>query len=167
LANFFDIDAIMGSQTQLTEDNSRKMFRSLLRERFQLGFHSDVMEVPVYALTVTRNGPKLTLPANNRCRGPRGFVVGPGLLASCAPELSMPDFAVMLSRETDRAVVDKTGLTGQYAFQLLWNPEGREIDPNLPGLSTAMQEQLGLRLEPQRMPAGVMVIDRAERPTPN
>jgi uncharacterized protein (TIGR03435 family) len=79
----------------------------------------------------------------------------------------MPDFAVMLSRETDRAVVDKTGLTGQYAFQLLWNPEGREIDPNLPGLSTAMQEQLGLRLEPQRMPAGVMVIDRAERPTPN
>jgi uncharacterized protein (TIGR03435 family) len=97
-----------------------------------------------------------------------GFQVGPGLFASCEAATTMEQLAVILSRSMDRAVVDQTGLDGRYAFMLRWAPD--RLTPGadaLPSIFTAVQEQLGLKLEPRRLPLGVVVIDRAEQPSPN
>ena len=74
----------------------------------------------------------------------------------------------------DRIVLDRTGLTGRYDYELRWTPVGRgggpapvATDPDRPSLFTALQEQLGLKLEPQRAPVEVLVIDAAKMPTAN
>jgi uncharacterized protein (TIGR03435 family) len=81
-----------------------------------------------------------------------------------------------LSQVVQRSVVDRTGLTGSYSFTLTWTPEsatvGRgpdalSIDPDGTSIFTALQEQLGLKLEPTRGPVDVLVIDHVERPTPD
>jgi uncharacterized protein (TIGR03435 family) len=84
----------------------------------------------------------------------------------------MPGFVGPLAGFTDRLIVDRTGLKGTYEFELRWTPDtGAGIpgaaDPDTPGLFTALEEQLGLRLEPARAQVEVMVIDRFERPTEN
>ena len=80
----------------------------------------------------------------------------------------MAELALTLTNESDRPVVDRTGLSGQYAFELQWTLETSPTPtPSLPSLFTAVQEQLGLRLEPQRDQAEVLIIDRAERPSEN
>ena len=80
----------------------------------------------------------------------------------------MARVAQMLSRVTDRPVIDKTGLTGTRTFELHWLPEGEAPQPaSPPTLFTALQEQLGLKLEPQRTMVDTIVVDHVERPSPN
>ncbi len=80
--------------------------------------------------------------------------------------ISMQSFARNLSGATGRNVVDKTGLSGGYDFELEFTPD-QSPDTTGPSLFTAMQEQLGLKLDSQRAPVEVLVIDRLERPTPD
>jgi uncharacterized protein (TIGR03435 family) len=83
---------------------------------------------------------------------------------------SMPDLALMLLGQVDRPVVDQTGLKGRYDFQLLWTRDEAATAAGTdapPGLFTAIQEQIGLKLEPVRAPADVLVIDRLEKPGAN
>lgn len=80
--------------------------------------------------------------------------------------ISMLTLARNLSGATGRNVIDKTGLAGGYDFELTFIPD-QTIDTSGPSLFAAMQEQLGLKLESQRAPVDVLVIDRLERPTPD
>jgi uncharacterized protein (TIGR03435 family) len=156
----------------------RAMIQKLLTDRFKLTFHRDKQELPAYALTVGRNGPKLTKSAGDPNGLPSLLFRGLGLLP--AQNASMAEFAsVMQSAVLDRPVVDRTGITGKYDFTLNWTPDdsqfrsmGARVPPapentTVPGLFTAIEEQLGLRLESTRAPIEVLVIDRVEKPTPD
>jgi uncharacterized protein (TIGR03435 family) len=181
----------------------RPMMRNLLADRFKLKAHMETREMPTYALVVARAdgklGPNLT-PAKIDCeamaRGRRaggpppappqpgqpidcGFMIGIGNMS--AGGMPMAELARSLSGFVNRIVVDKTGLSSRYDFQLTYTPEGRGLpglqgappvgvelppgDPNGASLFTALQEQLGLKLDSQKGPVEVLVIDRIEQPT--
>ncbi len=106
-----------------------------------------------------------------------GFMIGPGTMT--AGGMLLGELARSLSPFVGRIVLDKTGLKDRYDFQLKYAPEGRgvgpgpgpggpdsqPVDPNMPSLFTALQEQLGLKLESERGPVEIVVIDRVEQPT--
>jgi uncharacterized protein (TIGR03435 family) len=125
---------------------------------------------PVYALVPGKLGHKLSsqdLP----CAKPGPAVISfstVGSMESCKPSTTMAQLAQALNNELDRPVVDRTGLAGRYAFRLQW--AGREPLPGTdaaPSLFTAVQDQLGLRLEPSTDLVEALVIDGVEPPTPN
>jgi uncharacterized protein (TIGR03435 family) len=100
--------------------------------------------------------------------------VAPGQIVAGSARLAGFAFLNILSQSTQRIVVDQTGLTGTYDFDLIWAPdEGPTAtvppaaDQNRPSLFTALQEQLGLKLESRTGPVDVLVIDHVERPTPD
>jgi uncharacterized protein (TIGR03435 family) len=137
------------------ENELRQMLQTLLAERFQLVVHSATKEMPVYALVVGKNGTKLhewkdgdPMPAFGGANNFRDM----GTMRHFADFLSNSD-------AVGRPVVDKTGLKGVYIFYIEWGAD----DDFLP----AMQEQLGLKLEPQKGPVDVLTIDRMEKPASN
>jgi uncharacterized protein (TIGR03435 family) len=144
-----------------------RMLQSLIEERFQLKFHRETRQLGVYELTVVRGGPKLKLSADqtktrvSETRLGRGFVEVPGQ--------PIRNFAYFLGRQLDRPLIDKTGLEGLYDVTLQWTPEPVEANPTskFPTLFTALQEQLGLRLESARGPVEMFVIDSVQRPSEN
>jgi uncharacterized protein (TIGR03435 family) len=157
----------------------RMLVQSLLADRFGLVFHREKRELSVYAITVLKTGAQVT-----RSEGdPNGLgsMVFRGLGNLPVVNSSMADFAsVMQSAVLDRPVVDQTGLSGRFDFTLKWTPEENQFgglgirvppptnDPNAPpGLFTAIQEQLGLKLDAVKAPADVLVIDKVEKPSPN
>ncbi|HEX4038404.1 MAG TPA: M56 family metallopeptidase [Acidobacteriaceae bacterium] len=155
----------------------RMVLQQLLADRFALHFHQDKREMAAYVLTVSRDGAKLTKNAESSGR-PR-YVEGPGGLIRMS-NATMGDLTELLQGTVlDRPVVDHTGLTGHWDFVLRWLVDetqfGGQLKPppaddpaaSLPPLFTAMQEQLGLKLESQKMDVPVMVIDRVDQPSPN
>jgi uncharacterized protein (TIGR03435 family) len=154
-----------------------QMLQNLLADRFALQFHREEKLVPGYALVVAKAGPKLKESAEGAHTGTgmgRGVVNG-----TAAP---MARLAEALARVLGRPVADETGLTGKYDFRLTWTPADSEPLMQKPGATpepaeapadsgasvfTAIQEQLGLRLEARRAPVQVMVIDRLNKPTAN
>lgn len=143
------------------------MMRTALTERFKLAVHREMRPVPVLLLTVARGGPKLTRSAPTDESETRGR---PGELI--ATRISMAGLASQLSRSVGRMVQDRTGLDGFYNITLRATNEvqgtdhlGRTAaDPDAPSIGTALEEQLGLKLESGRGPVEFLVIDRAERP---
>jgi len=178
----YDILASTPGDIQPKLDEQMAMLRRLLTDRFQLTFHRESKELPVFAITVAKGGPKLKPSA-----APAG--TPPELINTIYPEekggvrvvlparnATLMQFAAMMQRAVvDRAVVDNTGLSGTYDFDLEWTPDESQFGGNLPrtvestkpSLFTAMQEQLGLRLEATRGPVSALVIDRVERPSEN
>lgn len=162
------------SRVQLSQ-----MMRKLLEDRFKFTFHREKRELPVYAITVAPGGHKLTKNDTNPNGLPGLFFKGLGTLP--AMNATMGDFAgVMQSAVLDRPVVDKTGLQGRWDFTIRWTPDESQFagmgvrvpppsnDPDAPpGLFTAMQEQLGLKMESTRAPVEVLVVDRIEKPSEN
>ena len=186
----YDIDAKMDEATieafkKLTREQSiaqrRLMLQSLLAERFKLKVSHSSKEAPIYALVVAKNGPKLTQSADS-ASGPAGTVAlgqfrfAPGELNAVGMLVS--NLADQLSREVGRQVVDKTGLQGRYDFRLHWTPDrpaggpggpddAPPPDSSGPSIFSALQEQLGLKLEPQKGPVETLIIDSIQRPTDN
>ena len=132
----------------------------------------------MYALTIAKSGPKLAKSEGDPNGLPGLSFQGLGVLH--VTNANMTHFTnLMQSTVLDRPVVDQTGLTGRYDFTLNWTPDdsefggmGASVPPtaagaNPPNLYTAMQEQLGLRLDATRAPAEVLVIDHVEKPTEN
>jgi len=154
----------------------RAMVQKLLAERFQLSFHRENKDLPAFVMTVAKGGPKL---AKNESGGllPGFGGRGPGSIG--VRNTSMREFAGFLqARILDRPVVDQTGLTEKYDFTLTWRPDQLPPQgPNAPPLPsdlesrsdlfTAMQEQLGLKIEPSRAQVEVLVIDRVKTPSEN
>jgi uncharacterized protein (TIGR03435 family) len=170
----FDSLAEPGTEVRPASDDMKKMVQALLAERFQLTFHRDKKELPVYAIIVAKSGAKLT-PTTKGANGiPGADFLPSGRLTTV--NATMADFATFMQRYAmERPVVDQTAIKGKYDLSLTWTPDDfqlngrpRSDDPSAPpGLFTAIQEQLGLRLEATKAPVEVMVIDRVERPSAN
>jgi uncharacterized protein (TIGR03435 family) len=177
----FDIQAVPNNEGLPTLDQWQLMGRKLLEDRCKLSFHHDEKELPVYALTVSKAGPKLTPSLGNSIGLPAlGFrgKIGGDVSAS---NVTMGDFINFMTRNVklDRPIVDKTGIQGRYDFELDWTPDdtqfgGRtETTPpaegasTAPSLFTAVQEQLGLRLDANRAQVEVLAIDHIEKPSEN
>jgi bla regulator protein blaR1 len=221
----FDIQAkadssIDAEMRKLPPDQARlvkeHMLQSLLADRFKLTLHRETRNMPIYALVVAKNGPKLqeskvgsAVPHGGG--GPGGLVrmrFGGGEQEITSQGTSMSFLAQLLSQQLGRMVVDKTGLSGHYDFTLKWTPDiGRgemvggpgpggpgpgapgpgvggggpsaagmapasdspdsSSDASGPSVFTAVQQQLGLRLKPEKGPVEVLVIDRVEQPSAN
>jgi uncharacterized protein (TIGR03435 family) len=138
------------------------MVQALLAERFHLTVHQETRTLPAYDLILAKGGSKLQLTkANGKSIGTsRTYFNGEGL--------TMTSIAEELSKITGRVVVDKTSLADRYDLKLVWTTDDAPIsDSSAPSLFTAIQEQLGLKLEPAKEPVSVLVIDHVELPTPN
>ncbi len=174
----FDISAVTPGDVRPTRDQQMAMLRTLLTERFQLTFHRQQKQFAIYLLTVTKEGAKLKSSGASE-NDPSSVIstVYPGRIVMPARNASMQDFTSVLQRAVlDRPVVNKTGLTGRYDFDLDWSPSGREFGGDIPAagedapsppLFTAVQQQLGLKLEATHGLAQAFVIDDVERPSAN
>ena len=139
------------------------MLRALLTERFHLAMHTEKRRIPHYALTVAKNGPKLEEVQPD----PGGPHMTYRLGHITHNQISMQALAMLLSRQMREMVLDETGLKGAYKIDLEWTPESGQAaaDPVATGptIFTALQEQLGLRLEGRKDEVEVLVIDHADR----
>jgi uncharacterized protein (TIGR03435 family) len=186
----FDITAKPESGSGIKSDDIGLMVQALLAERFKLTFHKETRELPIYALVVAKSGLKMAVSKGNAnfdddaraktAPGPgRGRSQG---IRMTRGELNGENVTVgmladQLSNITGRSVIDKTGLTGSYDFTLKYTPEGRAPGPNsaeaapsdseTPSIFAAVQEQLGLKLEGQKGPVDLYIIDRLEKPSEN
>lgn len=162
----------MGNDTQI-----RSMLKKLLTERFSLSSHREKKEVSAYTLNIGRTG-QHKLSVNESGVNLPGFGGrGPGSIG--VRNATMEQFAGFLqARIVDRPVVDKTGLTGKYDFTLTWRPDNLDSQPpnapplpadieSRPDIFGAMQEQLGLRFQPERTAVEVLVVDKAAKPSEN
>jgi uncharacterized protein (TIGR03435 family) len=163
------------------------MLRSLLEDRFRLIARRETRQIPIYALVIARSdgrlGPQIRRPANDYCAQrakeaekapPPPMGVGPvcGIRGNSqqltAGAFPIGGFINFLSSEANRVVIDRTGLTGVWDFELKWSPANASSpDPDRPSIFTALEEQLGLRLEPTTGPVEVLVIDRVEALIPD
>jgi uncharacterized protein (TIGR03435 family) len=180
--DFYDIEAKPDLEGQPSFKQVQVMAQKLMADRFKLTFHHDKRELSAYVISVAGGGPKMTKSAAGPS-DPPGFRFG-GLGDLTVSNLSMADFANwMQSVVMDKPVVDQTGLTDRYDFQLKWTPDDSQFpefrgngpkappptdDPNTPPvLYTAMQAQLGLKMGPAKVPDDVIVIDHVEKPSEN
>ena len=161
----FNIEA-KAEDPKATEDQLFRMLQALLIERFSLQFHREIVDAPGFALVVAKNGPKLALSKESgepEIHYSPSFKPAEGQpIAATARNYSMAMLASALTVLVQpRPVNDETGLTGRYDFKLSWD------ETNGPSLVTALQEQLGVRLEPRKVPVSLFVIDSAQMPTEN
>jgi uncharacterized protein (TIGR03435 family) len=197
----YDIDANAKDKPNPKEwlTSMTSLLQSLLEDRFKLKLHRETRELPVYVLTVAKGGPKFQQSKEKSCTTFNWIRNSPppGQIASIhcgAAELTnaqlnrtldavgismtgatpdAPGLTWFLSRELDRIVIDKTGLTGLFDFYLEWNraatlnKAATSADPDNPSLFTALPDQLGLKLTPEKGPVEILVIDHAEKPSEN
>src|SRR5215510_7583699 len=182
----FDIDARASQTTVSFYSVLGEMLQTLLADRFKLTTHTEKRELPVFALERSRRdgsfGPGLRSTA---CPDlaidltkPQPCVnISTGIGSLTVRGMPFNQFTPYLSPYVNRVIVDRTGLDGRYDIELKWTPEGPPQgrgsneppapDPNAISIFTALQEQLGLRLNATREMVDVLVIDRLERPTEN
>ena len=134
------------------------MLQALLADRFKLVIRREVRESTVYALVVAKNGLKL-----KRSEPGAQYTMRAGREGMSAVKMPLHMLADLLSGYAQRIVVDKTGVEGDYDFKFDWSPR----DPDAPSLFTAVQEQLGLKLESEKAAVEFLIIEHAERPTEN
>ena len=192
----YEILAETPGNVRPTLDEQMSMLRKLLADRFNLKFHREEKEFSIYALTVVRSaqaegplgavgkktGSKLkesTVDLDATPQGPPllAFVIAPDTVRLPARSVTMPELASVFQRAAlDRPVVDQTGLSGRYDFDLEWTPDESQFgglgfkgtpESTKPDLFTAIQQQLGLRLEATKGPIDTLVIDHAERSSAN
>lgn len=181
----FDIDAraeAAGAQPgqtpgQISGAQIRDCLKSLLADRFGLAIHEETNEDKIYTLVLEPKGPKFSEAKPDlkpMIRGRKGFITGHAV--------PMQMLALNLANAMGRTVVDRTGLTGKYDFQLDWAPEGLQgaaspaqadrgapvaRESEGPSIFAALREQLGLRLETEKAPVVKLLIDHAVRPSAN
>lgn len=176
----FDLDVLPDHEGLPSLDQARGIVRKLLTDRFGLKFHEDTKELSVYVLSVAKTGPKFSK-SGAEPTSPPGLGGPPGRMR--VRNASMPEFALVMQGILDRPVVDQTGLKDRYDFAFNWTPDesqygGRvppannadngtaNADPP-PPLFTAIQEQIGLKLDATKAPAKVMVIEGVQKPSEN
>jgi uncharacterized protein (TIGR03435 family) len=159
----------------LNREAARTMLRPLLEDRFRLKIHLESKPMSVFVLTIDKHGSKL----RPRAPGDGGETTRLTFRGATATGRNVP--VTVIAEELQdmvlgRPVLDKTGLTGTFDFDLVWRPEPKPsgsadasapVDPNLPDIFTAFSEQLGLKLESRREPAKVIVVDGATKPSEN
>jgi uncharacterized protein (TIGR03435 family) len=184
-----DVDALK----KLSPEQRRSMLQPILTERFKLKVHTEIKQLPVFELVVAKGGPKLKEAAPdaryaNGIKGPDGvgragmMRMGRGQLTGQA--VPVGNLVNVLSQQLHQTIIDKTGLTGKYDLELTWTPDqgsdpmfkGTDsaqqrdesaTDASGPSIFTAVQEQLGLRLQSTKGPVETLVIDHVEMPSEN
>ena len=159
----FDIQAKFPAET--SPEQGRAMTQALLAERFKLALHKETRQLPIYALVVAKNGAKIHAVDDGQPRTS-------GRLGDFeATKVPMQHFADLLARFMHQQVVDETGLAGVFDFALEWSPDEMSAEASAspgPSIFTALQEQLGLKLEGRKGPVEVLVVDHIEKaPTEN
>ncbi len=175
----YDLKAKPDIEGQPSLKQMRVMVQKLLADRFQLTFHHEKLELPVYAVTVAKGGPKLTVNDTNPNGNP-GYGGGPRGGMRVINSTIVEFISFVLNDAVALPVVDQTGLgSTRYNFVLKWTPDASQSGAMPPGpppadgadappdIFTAMQQQLGLKLESKKAPVDVMVIDHVEKPSPN
>lgn len=163
-------DVVARSEEPAGDDRLRQMLRTLLAERFGLQVHTDRREMPVYVLALAPGGPKFS---RSDSPGPPSFG-NDGVAAMTAKRVTISEFAAKISEPLGRPVLDGTGLQGRFDISInvtsyMSAPVAKDGELDLPGLLfTALQKQLGVRLQTRRSPVDILVVDRAEKvPTEN
>jgi uncharacterized protein (TIGR03435 family) len=145
--------------------------RKLLEERFGLKVHKETKEMAVYAISVAKGGEKMARSVGDPNGGPdENENSNGGVITMRMTNMSLGEFAPDLAFFLDRPAVDQTGLTGRYDFLLKWTADETKAPTDgtaPPGLFTAIQQQIGLKLEPVKAPVDVLVIDQVEQPSAN
>ena len=175
----YDIEAKISAENapefhKLLPMQRNPMLQAVLADRFHMVCHFETRTLPAYALVVAKSGPKLTqvepgtLP--NGLKDPGGISADRSTIAATTAPISL--LLVLLQQRLGRPVVDRTGLVGRYTFKLNWTPDsasppnGPDADQG-PSIFTAIQEQLGLKLEGTHAPVQVLIVDHIERPAEN
>lgn len=166
----FDIDATFPADTPAPK--IREMMQTMLAQRFKLVLHKETRQLPMYSLVVAKGGPKIHAGStgDGRTSGRPGHFEATGI--------TMQKLADLIGRQAGRPVTDATELQGKFDFTLEWDPQAdlRVGTADAAGgassqgasIFTALQEQLGLRLEGGKGPVEVLVVDRMEKtPTEN
>jgi uncharacterized protein (TIGR03435 family) len=165
----------------LTREQRDSMLLPMLADRFHVKAHTEVKTLSVFNLVVAKDGPKFKLnppppvDPDNPQKGQEGrgnININNDDLTATA--ISLSSFAETLAGQLNHTVIDKTSLTGDYDFKLKWTPEEQAnstadngTTDRPPDLFTALQEQLGLKLEATKGPVTTLVVDHAEQPSPN
>ena len=189
----FDIEAKMDAETiaalkampkEQADQQRRQMMQAMLADRFKLTVHRETKELPIYSLVIAKGGFKLKDADPNNTypdgiKGPDGnsragmMSMGHGKLTAQA--IGISNLAINLTMQVRRLVVDDTGLKGKYDFTLQWTPddmsggheEAAAAPDSGPSIYTALQEQLGLRLDSTKGPVDTVVVDHVEMPSEN
>jgi uncharacterized protein (TIGR03435 family) len=169
-------EQLRGLDSDVGRLRKQQMLQALLADRFGLKVHQETRKLPIYALTVAKSGPKFQPSQVN------GTTVNArnGELTVRGSDNTIALLADALGKQLGRVVVDKTGLEGRYDLTLKWTPDelsdsqggasgarSSTSDASAPSLFTAIQEQLGLKLVPEKGPVAVLVIDHVEMPSEN
>jgi len=164
----YDVSAKAEGDGELTRDSARPMMQTLLAERFQLKVHRGTKDTPVYELVIAKNGPKFK-ESKPEAQSTLSLRSGKGALMTVTKG-SMAQLANQFSNRNgvDRPVLDKTGLTGGYDYKLAWSePSATNADADVVSIFTAIQDQLGLKLEKATAPIEILIIDSAAKPSEN
>jgi uncharacterized protein (TIGR03435 family) len=171
-----DVSLLTDDERHTNGQRLREMLRSLLADRFRVAVHNETREQMVLLLKVAKGGPKLkeiSSDVSGGLRPGRGFLAG--------NQIGIPFLAQTLSQIVGQPILHQTGLTSKYSFELRWTPDesspngafGEALTPqppadaNLPNIFTALQEQIGLKLESGKGPVPVIVVDHMEAPSAN
>jgi uncharacterized protein (TIGR03435 family) len=167
----YDVDGVLDTEGEPNLKQMQRIVQKMLAERFELKLDEETRELLVYALMVAKEGPKLTKSKGDpNVLGDENDNMHSGQITQTISNMSMTDFTLIMQFFTDRPVVDQTGLAGKWDFKWTWTQDESRVslDANAPpGMFTAIQEQLGLKLEAKKAPADVFVIDHIERPSAN
>jgi uncharacterized protein (TIGR03435 family) len=160
----FDIQAQPASSaTPVPREQTLRMLQTLLEDRFDLKWHRESREAQAYGLTIARGGPKLPPAREGRGRTMFGDLD--------APSMTLDSLCQILEFELDRPVLNRTGLSGSFAIQLQWasdrTPAANPPDASRPSLFTAVQEQLGLKLDSTKAPVDFFMIENVDAPSEN
>lgn len=177
----YDIDGVPDVPGEPNDKQAGMMLQKLLADRFALKVHLELRELSVFAITVAKGGPRMTVSAAGQGNEDEFSFRKLGDLT--AANITMDEFATeMQGSVTDRPVVDRTGLKDRYDFKLRWTPDDsqfaqfrsagvqqRKTDKpsNQPALKDAIQQQIGLRMDAVKAMVDVIVIDHVEHPSPN
>ena len=165
----FDIDAITADHAEVeTPQQFQQLILALLEDRFQLKFHREQKEGPVYWLELDKPGKlgpalKLSTPESQPSMSTNS---NRSRVAMKASKASITEIAATLQRQIGRPIEDHTDLKGTFDFQIEWAPEGT-ADAVVPSLSTVLTEQLGLKLQSARSTIEILVIDQIAHPSAN
>jgi uncharacterized protein (TIGR03435 family) len=167
-SDYYDISAKAEGPVTLTQSRARQLLQTLLADRFQLRLHREMKEMPVYALVVGKAGPKFK-ESTPDATGRMIASVSLTTVTSTFTKSQMDSLVRVLSSAADRPVLDQTRLTGFYDYKLEFarDPTAAADESSASSIFTAVQEQLGLKLESQKGSIEVLVIDHAERPSEN
>jgi uncharacterized protein (TIGR03435 family) len=152
----------------------RQRFQALLAQRFNFKWHFETKEMPVYNLVLSKNGSKLkSTPSDAVIKGSMSSNGNRGKQVIEAKGVAMNIVAASLGQSIGRTVIDKTGLTGIYDFTLNYTSDNNDATASSddsasgPTIFTALEEQLGLKLEAAKGPVQVLVVDSIEKPSDN